>query len=50
MMKLQSGEIAPKSGTYKVVNSAGKTVNTVNVEKGETMPPTQSKNNHFEIN
>ncbi|MGI6213369.1 MAG: YjzC family protein [Christensenellales bacterium] len=48
-IKLKPGETAPKSGTYKVVNKNGKTQYTVNVEKGETMPPTQSAGNHFEI-
>ncbi len=50
MIKLKSGEIAPKSGSYNVVNRNGKVVNSVNVNKGDTMPPTQSKQNHFEIN
>lgn len=49
MIKLNSGETAPKSGTYRVVDRSGKVVNTVSVQKGETMPPTQSKQNHFEI-
>ncbi|MGI6701272.1 MAG: YjzC family protein [Christensenellales bacterium] len=49
MQKLKSGQNAPKSGTYKVVDSDGKTLYTVNVEKGERMPPTQGKNNHFEL-
>ena len=47
--KVKSGENAPKSGNYKVVDSKGKTQYTVNVQKGETMPPTQSAGNHFEI-
>ena len=47
--KVKSGENAPKSGSYKVVDSKGKTQYTVNVDKGETMPPTQSAGNHFEI-
>lgn len=49
MIKLKSGETAPKSGSYKVVDGSGKELYTVNVEKGETMPPTQSSGNHFEI-
>jgi hypothetical protein len=49
MIKLKSGETAPKSGTYNVVDNKGKVVYSVKVEKGETMPPTQGKNNHFEI-
>lgn len=49
MIKLKSGETAPKSGSYNVVSRNGKVINSVNVEKGETMPPTQSSGNHFEI-
>lgn len=49
MKKVKSGENAPKSGTYKVVDSKGKTQYTVNVDKGDRMPPTQSSGNHFEI-
>lgn len=49
MIKLKSGETAPKSGSYRVVDRNGKVINTVKVEKGETMPPTQSKQKHFEI-
>jgi len=48
-IKLRPGETAPKSGTYKVVNKQGKTEYTVKMEKGETMPPTQSSGKHFEI-
>ena len=44
MLKLSSGEIAPKTGVYNVVSS------NVHVKKGDRMPPTQSANNHFEIN
>lgn len=49
MKKFNSGETAPKSGSYKVVDSKGKVVNTVNMQKGDTLPPTQGKDNHFEI-
>lgn len=49
MIKLSSGEIAPKTGDYNVVGSGGRVVGTVHVKKGDRMPPTQSANNHFEI-
>lgn len=49
MITLKPGQTAPKSGSYKVVDNNGTTVNTINVQKGETMPPTQSSQNHFEI-
>ena len=49
MLKLSSGEIAPKTGAYNVVSHNGKHIGTVHVKKGDRMPPTQSSNNHFEI-
>lgn len=48
-MKLNSGETAPKTGSYKVIDQSGNVVNTVYVKEGETLPPTQSSENHFEI-
>ena len=48
-MKLNPGQTAPKSGSYKVIDDSGKVVNTIKVKKGDTMPPTQSSRNHFEI-
>ena len=50
MEKLNSGEIAPKTGEYNVVSSNGRIVGTVHVSQGDRMPPTQSSNNHFEFN
>ncbi len=49
MIKLSSGEIAPKTGNYNVIASNGRIVGTVRVKKGDRMPPTQSPDNHFEI-
>ena len=49
MIKLSSGEIAPKTGVYNVVSSNGRQVGTVRVKKGDRMPPTQGANKHFEI-
>lgn len=48
-MRLNSGETAPRSGSYKVVDQNGRTINTVEMEEGDTMPPTQSSQHHFEI-
>lgn len=48
-MRLNSGDTAPKSGSYKVIDSQGKTLNTVYVNEGETMPPTQISDCHYEI-
>ncbi len=49
MIKLSSGEIAPKTGEYNVIAEGGRCVGTVHVKKGDRMPPTQSANNHFEL-
>ncbi|MBO5046090.1 MAG: hypothetical protein J6C93_04385 [Clostridia bacterium] len=47
-MKLNCGDICPKTGAYKVVNREGKTINTVYVGAGEKMPPTQISDCHYE--
>lgn len=49
MIKLSSGEVAPKTGEYSVIASNGRKVGTVHVKKGDKLPPTQGSNNHFEI-
>ena len=48
-MKFNPGENAPKTGTYNVVDSNGKVMNTAEVKKGQTLPPTQSSKWHYEI-
>ena len=48
-MRLNCGDICPKTGSYKVVNKDGKTVNTIYVGEGETMPPTQTSNSHNSV-
>lgn len=46
---LKSGNTAPKSGDYKVVGPRGGIQRTgVTMDKGETMPPTPKKNQHYE--
>lgn len=40
-MRLHSGDVCPKTGTYRVINEDGKTLNSVFVGEGEPMPPTQ---------
>ncbi|MBO4989114.1 MAG: hypothetical protein J6D37_02160 [Clostridia bacterium] len=47
-MRLNSGDRAPKTGSYKVVNADGKTINTIYIGQGETMPPTQMSDCHYE--
>jgi len=38
-MKLNCGDICPKSGSYKVIDGKGNVVNSVYVDEGDTMPP-----------
>mgnify|MGYP001108462574 FL=1 len=40
-MKLHSGEIAPKTGTYNVIDKNGKVAGSVRVKKGDRIPPTR---------
>lgn len=47
-MRLNCGDTCPKSGTYKVVNGKGCTIASVHVKEGETMPPTQCADCHYE--
>jgi hypothetical protein len=49
MIRLNSGEIAPKTGTYNVVNSKGKVCGKVNVRKGDRIPPSHDASHRFEI-
>lgn len=49
MQKFRPGELAPKTGSYKIVDKSGKTLYTVDVQKGEHLPPTQSSEWHLEI-
>ena len=48
-MKLNSGDNAPRSGSYKIVDAQGRTVNTIYIAEGETMPPTQTSGCHYEF-
>ena len=48
MSKWNSGDVAPETGKYSVVEKSGKKVNTVDLKKGQRFPPTQSSENHFE--
>jgi hypothetical protein len=49
-MKLHSGEVAPKTGTYNVIDNKGKVCGTVRVNKGDRIPPTRIEQaSHFEI-
>ena len=48
-MRLNSGDYAPRSGSYNVIDAQGKTVNTIYIAEGETMPPTQQSGCHYEF-
>lgn len=47
-MRLNPGEMAPRTGNYNVVDANGEKVNTVFMNAGDTMPPTQSSDYHYE--
>ncbi len=49
MTKLNPGDIAPKTGHYKVVDKKGRTLDTISVKQGDRLPPTQSKDYYYEI-
>ena len=47
-MRLNYGDVCPKTGAYKVIDQNGKVVNTIYIGEGETMPPTQYSDCHYE--
>lgn len=48
MQKFKSGQKAPQSGDYKIVNDRGQVVrNGVTLDKGDSFPPTPGANQHF---
>ena len=49
MKKVKSGQIAPKSGTYQVIDEQGNNIGSVQMQKGNRIPPTQQAGAHFEI-
>ncbi len=48
-MRLTPGQNAPRSGSYKVIDSRGRNVGSVYMEAGERMPPTQQEGGHYEM-
>ncbi|MBE7090775.1 MAG: YjzC family protein [Clostridiales bacterium] len=48
VMRYNSGETAPKTGSYKVVNENGREVNRVYLNEGDTFPPTSCSQCHYE--
>lgn len=49
MQKLNPGDIAPQTGYYNVVDSKGKVLDTITVQKGNRLPPTQSSEYYYEF-
>ncbi len=47
-MRLNCGDTCPKSGRYCVIDGKGNVINCVWVGEGETMPPTQYSDCHYE--
>jgi len=48
MQTYKPGEIAPSTATYKMVDENGKTINTVDVQEGQTFPPCPRSGCHYE--
>lgn len=49
MRKFNPGDVAPQSGSYHIVDSEGKILDTITVVKGNRLPPTQSSEYYYEI-
>ena len=47
MKKLNPGDKAPKTGQFCVCNKSGKVMDTINVSKGDRLPPTQSSEYYY---
>ena len=48
-MRLNSGDTAPKTANYKVIDSNGKVIARSICREGETLPPTQMSGCHYEV-
>lgn len=49
MQKFKSGQKAPQSGDYRIVNENGQVVRSgVTLDKGDSFPPTPGSNQFFE--
>jgi len=47
-MKFRPGETAPHSGQYKMFDENGEVINIVDLQKGQTFPPTPTNSCYFE--
>lgn len=48
-MRLNCGDVCPKTGAYNVVNKQGKLISTIYIGEGEVMPPTQYSDCAYEL-
>lgn len=47
MRKFNPGDIAPRSCRYNVCDSQGKVMDTIMVNEGDRLPPTQSSEYYY---
>ncbi len=47
-MRLDPGDVCPRTGAYRLIDRDGRLVNTIYVGEGELMPPTQYSGCHYE--
>ncbi len=47
MQKFNPGDIAPRSGRYSIVDGNGSHLDSVEVQKGNRLPPTQSSEYYY---
>lgn len=48
-MRVECGDVCPKTGAYRAIDGEGRTVATIYVGEGETMPPMQRSGCHYEL-
>ena len=49
MQKFNSGDIAPYSATYVLVDEEGHVLNYYEIEKGDRLPSVTSSTHHYEL-
>lgn len=49
MKKFNPGDVAPRTGCYRVTDARGKTLDKISVNKGDRLPPTQSSDYYYEF-
>lgn len=48
-MRFNSGDTAPQTANYKVIGPDGRVMGSVYMHEGETLPPTQQSDCHYEM-